>query len=172
MASKDRFSKLKVYKYTPGGMALSFILLFAGIGTYVLTQSQADTTSYANFYGQSNALVETGVSGVTDSVNSAGTQSVSQVSSGSKLTYIGMGKSKFRTVCYYVRAVSGPGTGKTAKVEFVGQGSSKVFNFAVSDNYQSFCVKSGHKTQKSHNVYNASGPNGPDVNVYQAITSS
>lgn len=172
MADRDRFSKLKVYKYTPSGMAFLFVLLFAGVGGYVISQSKAGTMSYAKFYDQGSVVAETGVSQISDSVNSAGTQTVNQVSTGSKLIYASVNQSKYKSICYYVRAVSGPGTGKTATVEFVGQGNSKTVSFPVSDSYQSYCIKSSHKSQKSYSLYNNSGPNGPDVNVYLAITSS
>lgn len=172
MASKDRFAKLKVYKYTPGGMALPFILLFAGLGTYVITQSRADTVSYVNFYNSSNVLPAAGVYPATDSINAGGSQNINQVSSGSKLTYAGSNKLKYKTICYYVRVSDDLGGEISAKVEFVGKGNSKTITLAKSDNYQSVCVKSGGKSQKSYNIYNSSGPNGPDVLVYQAITSS
>lgn len=172
MASKDRFAKLKVYKYTPGGMALPFVLLFAGLGTYVITQSRADSVSYAGFYNSSNVLPSAGVYPATDSVNASGSQNVNQVSAGSKLTYAGSTKSKFKSICYYVRLAEDLGGETSAKIEFVGKGSFKTVTLAKSNAYQSICVKSSNKTQKSYNIYNTSGPNGPDVLVYQAITSS
>jgi len=172
MANKDRFGKLKVYKYTPGGMALPFILLFAGLGTYVVAQSRADSVSYTNFYTLTNVVPSAGIYPATDSIKAAGSQNVSQLTAGSKLTYSGGSKLKFKTICYYVRVSDGIQGDATAKVEFVGQGNSKTVNLKVSDDYQGICVKSGHKTQKSYNIYNMSAPTGPDILVYQAITSN
>lgn len=172
MANKDRFAKLKVYKYTPGGMALSFILLFAGIGTYVITQSKADTISSTNFYSSTSVSPSAGVFPTNDSINKVGSQNVTQVSSGSKLIYTAANKQKFKTICYYVRVAGDLSGGTTAKVEFVGQGNSKTVNLQASQDYQSICVKSGHKSQKPYNIYNEPVVNGPDLFVYQAITSS
>ena len=169
MASKDRFAKLKVFKYTPGGMALPFILLFAGLGTYVITQSRADSITYSNFYNANNVAPSAGIYPANDAVNALGSQNVSQLSSGGKLTYNGGSKVKYRSICYYVRVPENITGDTSAKIEFVGKGNSKTLNLAVSDDYQAICVKSGHKSQKSYNIYNISGP---DVLVYQAITSS
>ncbi len=172
MANKDRFAKLKVFKYTPGGMALPFVLLFAGLGTYVFTQSKADTISYAGFYNSSSVIPAAGVLPSTDPINGGGSQNVSQVSTGSKLTFAGANKAKYKTICYYVRVSSDISSDTSAKIEFVGKGNSKTVTLDASDKYQSICVKSARQTQKTYNIYNASGANGPDVLVYQAITAS
>lgn len=171
MASKDRFSKLKVYKYTRGGMALCFVLLFAGVGTYLLTQSKAANVNYANFFNSNSVSPTAGVYPAGDSIYAGGSQNVTQVTSGSKLKYSNANKVKYRSICYYFRISNSLGADNTAKVEFVGQGNTRIVNLDASDDYQSVCVKSGHKNQKPYNVYNMSS-NGPDVLVYQAITSS
>ena len=170
MTNKDRFSKLKVYKYTPGGMILSFIIIFAGIGTYVVSQSRADNITYSSFYSSINAETAPNVTQITDSVGPAGLQPVNQIAPGGKLTYNSSESLDYESICYYLRAAS-PNSVGVAKVEIVGQGKTKQIDLGVSDKYGSYCVDSGSDAQKPYNVYNNSGPAGPSVLVYQAITS-
>ena len=94
------------------------------------------------------------------------------MSAGSKLTYAGSTKPKYNPICYYVRLADDISAETSAKVEFVGKGNTKTVTLAKSNAYQAICVKSANKSQKAYNIYNASGPNGPDVLVYQAITSN
>ncbi len=170
MANKDRFSKLKVYKYTPGGLVLSFIIIFAGIGTYVVSQSKANNVTSSEFYNSVNADSSPNVTQITDSVGPAGLQTVNQITPGGKLTYNNPENSDYSSICYYLRSTS-PNKKDSATVEIVGKGNSKEIEIAVGDKYSSYCVESSTDTQKSYNVNNASGPTGPNVLVYQAITT-
>lgn len=168
MTNKDRFSKLKVYKYTPGGMVLSFIIIFAGIGTYVVSQSKANNVTSTEFYSSINVETSPNVTLTTDSVGPAGIQSVNQISPEGKLSYANLDNREYSSICYYLRANS-PNLDDKAQVEIVSLGNSRQIEVPVSKNYSSYCVDSGSNQQKSYNVYNQSGPTGPSVLVYQAV---
>lgn len=169
MASPKSISKLKLFRYSPTGSLLPFLIVFAGIGAYVLTSSHAATVSYVNFLNSGSAAQTAGVSTVTDNLLQIGAQSVSQVAPGGQLDYLTGGKVAYGSICYYARAVNPKGVGTTAKVEFVGQGSSKTVSLPVANDYQSVCVNSGHGALKAYNVYNLSPADGPNVLIYQAV---
>lgn len=146
-----------------------FVAAFAAIGIYLLAQSRAATITYVNFLNAQSAATSAGVSKVTDSISYVGTQTVSQVGAGSKLTYVLGGKALPQKYCYFIRAFNYKGTIYTASVELVGTYNAVTFTVPVSANYNQYCVGTGTAAQKYYNVANKSPLGGPSILIYQTV---
>ncbi len=149
-----------------------FVLLFAGIGSYLLMQSHAATVPYSQFLTYTNAAQTTGVGTSTDYVNQIGTQTVSQVAAGGQLTYVVGGKVAIKSMCYFLRAVNPKGVGNTATVELTNQYKSIVISLPIAAEYQEYCVGTAKNgSLKPYNVYNKSAQDGPQVLIYQTVVN-
>ncbi len=163
---------MKKPKFLDAKLVIIFVLLFAGIGSYLLMQSHAATVPYSQFLTYTNAAQTSGVSTATDYVNQVGTQTVSQVAAGGQLTYVVGGKTAIKSMCYFLRAVNPKGVGTTATVELTNQYKSTVISLPVAGDYQELCVGSAKSgTLKPYNVYNKSAQDGPQVLVYQTVVN-
>jgi hypothetical protein len=159
------------------------IVLVATIGVKLIVSSHADPISdYTGFYtaaqasdGENTNQGANGVFETQDTVNGIGTQLVSDVTPGSQLSYdLFPGKSATTKTCYYLRVYNSPKAEKqvmSAKIQFVGDGSSSTVNVLADDNYHAVCVATAAAgstaTQLPYNVDNMSPS--AFVLVYQAI---
>lgn len=167
---------IRVFQFNRSGMTFVFVFATAIMGTYLLTSSKAAPSSpvtNVNFINASSAAVSPGVTTVPSIVNQVGSQSVSQVAPGGKLTYVQGLKGTIKSVCYYVSVQPMKGGSLTATVEFTSPTETLTTNLTYTDatanTYHGVCVGAGRKTSPGYNVYNKSPATGPNILVYQQM---
>jgi hypothetical protein len=152
-----------------------FVLIFAAVGSYTLLKSHAALPPpYLQFLNYQSAAQTTGVSNVSDYIDSIGAQTVSQVAPGGQLTYLVGGKTPTKTLCYFIRAGNTKGVGTVATVQLTNQYDAATISLPINYQYQRYCVVSTSTsgTLKPYNVYNKSAVDGPNVLIYQTIVSN
>jgi hypothetical protein len=148
------------------------MLAVSVIGVHVFTASHAATPTYFQMLNAADAASTPGVSQIQSSIQSLGTQTVSQVLPGAELDYLIGGKVPVDNICYYFQIMPLKGGGTVAKIAFGGIGAMKTLNIpydATRSGYlQKVCVPTDNGATPAYSVKNLSPETGPEVLVYQA----